>query len=498
MAEWELDRIRAMWDTAKARAIARGVHVGKMPPFGYRRDSEGRIEVHPEKGTAVTELFHRRARGEAVSTLCRWLEDRGFVTGNGNPTWTTTTLRYIIANRTYLGELHSGSHVALGTHQPLVDEATWQAAQAPRDLPAKRRGKRSTLLGGLLRCAGCRMALHSGVGGRSGGRLCATYQCHGRCAGGKCPSRASISGSLIEPYIEEAFFSTLRRRGRRRAAATAKLEKLECQVKHAKNELAAYRDAPMILTTLGTNAYLVGLQHRQRQVALALNAVAQERRRSDYVGLPRAAEMEANWPHMTIDERRSAIAEVIDCIFVTRGRGRVRERTYFCDRGQGPLDLPRPGSKQPAVRSFHAGEFPSPRRIHQAPAWSMARIEAGLRRFLVGCTTWPFPEEFHRAGYGPLYRQVLGGGGPTYWANRLGLEPLKGSQALRGWDDEAIRATLTRFLRGKTHWPTPREFKRAGFGGVYRFLQARGEIDRWVGEFGLPRRSDAWDRPRSS
>jgi DNA invertase Pin-like site-specific DNA recombinase len=498
MAEWELDRIRAMWDTAKARAITRGVHVGKMPPFGYRRDGHGRLEVHPQKGPAVAELFRRRAQGEALSTLCRWLEDRGFTTGNGNTGWTNTTLRGIVANRTYLGELHSGSHVALGTHQPLTDEATWQTAQTPRELPAKRRGKQPTLLGGLLRCAGCRVALHSGVAERSGGRLCATYVCHGRSAGGACPSRAYISGSLIEPHIEEAFFSALRHQGRRGAAATKKLERLELQVTKAKDELAAYRDAPMILTTLGTSAYLAGLQNRQREVALALNAVAQERRRVDAVSLPQAEEMETRWPQMTINERRSAIAEMIDAVFIERGRGRVKERAHIYYRGQCPLDLPRPGTRTSDVRSFNPSELPAPRRIREAPAWSIARIGAELKKFLVGRTVWPFPEEFHRAGYGPLYRQLLRSGGPARWADRMGVAPLKGSQALRAWDDEAIRATLTRFLRGKAYWPTPREFKQAGFGAVYRSLQGRGEIDRWVGVFGLPRRSDSWDRSRSA
>src|SRR5215207_1076461 len=71
MAEWELDRIRTMWDTAKARAIARGVHVGKRSPFGYRRDDDGRLQTDPKAAEAVTEVFRRRVTGEAISSLCR-------------------------------------------------------------------------------------------------------------------------------------------------------------------------------------------------------------------------------------------------------------------------------------------------------------------------------------------------------------------------------------------------------------------------------------------
>ncbi len=474
---------------------ASGVHVGKCPPFGYQRDADGRLEIHPQAGLAITELFRRRAQGEPVRHLCRWLEAQGFVTGNGNLGWTTTSLRHIFANRTYLGELHSGTHVALATHQPLVDEVVWQAAQAPRELPTKRRGKRPTLLGGLLRCAGCRMVLHSQVENRSGGRLCSTYICHGRSSGGKCPSPASISGSLIEPYVEEAFFSGLRVRGRRQVVSKRRLEELERRVGTAKEQLAVYRDAPMVLTTLGRNDYIAGLLWRKQRVALALSAVAQERRRLEPIMLPGAEEVENSWPGMTINERRLAIADVIECVFVERGKRQVRERSFIFSRGQGPLDLPRRGSKGQRVHAFDRSEHAAQRKIYRAPAWPAARIEAELTAFVGDRTQWPYPEDFHRAGYGPLFRQVLCSGGPAHWAGRLGLVPLKGSQALRGWDDGAIRATLARFLRGKSYWPTPRQFKASGYAAIYRTLVASGEIDRWVDEFGLPRQSDGWCKP---
>jgi DNA invertase Pin-like site-specific DNA recombinase len=50
MAEWELDRIRAQWNSARERAVARGVHMGAYPPTGYTRDSSRRL--HPDALTA--------------------------------------------------------------------------------------------------------------------------------------------------------------------------------------------------------------------------------------------------------------------------------------------------------------------------------------------------------------------------------------------------------------------------------------------------------------
>ncbi len=57
MAEWELDRVRGQWNDARARAIARGMHLAPRPPTGYDRDENGRLHPHPVGGPAMTEIF---------------------------------------------------------------------------------------------------------------------------------------------------------------------------------------------------------------------------------------------------------------------------------------------------------------------------------------------------------------------------------------------------------------------------------------------------------
>ena len=73
MGEWELDRVRANWDTARGRAIARGVCIG-VAPFGYRPPSDGRLAVDGAAGPLVTELFRRRADGASLGDLRDLLE----------------------------------------------------------------------------------------------------------------------------------------------------------------------------------------------------------------------------------------------------------------------------------------------------------------------------------------------------------------------------------------------------------------------------------------
>ena len=63
MGEWELDRVRASWAAAGARAIARGLCPGPAP-FGYRRRANGRLTPDPATAFAVSVIFRRRARGD--------------------------------------------------------------------------------------------------------------------------------------------------------------------------------------------------------------------------------------------------------------------------------------------------------------------------------------------------------------------------------------------------------------------------------------------------
>lgn len=66
LAEFELERIRGTFDDARARAVARGIHLSPVPPFGYTRAEDenghiiGPLAPHPVSGPLVSEVFTRR------------------------------------------------------------------------------------------------------------------------------------------------------------------------------------------------------------------------------------------------------------------------------------------------------------------------------------------------------------------------------------------------------------------------------------------------------
>ena len=47
IAEWELDRVRLQWNTARERAIHRGLHHGQRVPVGYARRPDRRLVPDP-------------------------------------------------------------------------------------------------------------------------------------------------------------------------------------------------------------------------------------------------------------------------------------------------------------------------------------------------------------------------------------------------------------------------------------------------------------------
>jgi DNA invertase Pin-like site-specific DNA recombinase len=486
MAEWELDRIRSNWQIAKARAIDRGVHVGSWPPFGYRRDKHGRLKPDPRTAPRLTDVFRRRAKGVSIRELCRSLEAKRIVTTHGNVGWSETSLSGILSNRVYLGELRAGSRVATNTHKPLVDRVTWQAAQNPRMLPVRRRHI-PTLLGGLLRCGACSMALHSQTVARANGYQAAVYACHGLSAEGDCAAPAHISGGLIEPYVEQAFFSRLARQRHLRTPSTRRLRALERRSTEAEAALHAYRDHPRLQLLLGDGGFADGLEARIHVRDESMKRLVAEKRRVEQPILPSSAEIEEQWPSMTVEGRREAIGEALECVFVWRGRKNVVARTHICYRGEAPPDLPRPGVKRRSTRPIDPKTLPPEPRISQPKPWTKKRIRKELEVFLGEYESWPPANTFYRAGRGPLYARIVRSGGPNHWAKRLGVEPPKGTTGLTEWNEADVRATLADLLRGRRVFLSRRQFIEAGHGSLFGWLCRNGGLDHWAEEFELPR-----------
>jgi Recombinase len=108
-----------------------------------------------ELAAAAKRVFDLRAQRPrpSWSECCRVLEEAGVLNRRGEPYWTHGAVAKIVRNPAYLGQARLGQFVKEGAHEPLVDPATWRAAQSAAGETT--RGSEGALLAGVLLCTCC-------------------------------------------------------------------------------------------------------------------------------------------------------------------------------------------------------------------------------------------------------------------------------------------------------------------------------------------------------
>ncbi len=149
-------------------AITRGKPISS-PPFGYRME-HGEFCPDPQTAPVVLLIFELFCGGESLPGIAEHLNRAGIQTTRAKP-FTSRSVRYILANPTYLGKLRwkdGEQHEAVvldGMHPPLISESLWKEAQQllslsfPKPSHARQPVASDSLLHGLLRCGSCGGAL---------------------------------------------------------------------------------------------------------------------------------------------------------------------------------------------------------------------------------------------------------------------------------------------------------------------------------------------------
>ncbi len=146
------------------RKAARGEWNGGYRPFGYQihKSADKTHLLVPDSAEAaivpvIFDLYANHRLG--AKSIAVWLTDHGHRTRAGRP-WSHKAVLPILRNRLYLGEIYFRDTWYPGKHQPLVDQPTFNAAQAllaeRGDAHSKRASNTSEyLLSGRVRCVGC-------------------------------------------------------------------------------------------------------------------------------------------------------------------------------------------------------------------------------------------------------------------------------------------------------------------------------------------------------
>jgi DNA invertase Pin-like site-specific DNA recombinase len=340
IAELELERIKANWETAVSEAVGRGVHISAWTPTGYGRDNSGRLVRAEPAASVIAEVFRRRAVGASISDLARFLEAEGIGPPTGNPHWSKQGVAGLLQNPVYLGQARSGKLVNEAAHEALVTRAEYDAAQAARTLLQPRRGESVSamaLLGGLIRCAGCdhTLKISASLHRRTNTRY-PTYHCTGRYATGLCPARASIRASTVDAYVEEQVLAALTADGGPLAHAVQASEQTDEAVRavtDAEHELDQFVTNPRLLTLIGEDRFLHGAEARQHaldQARASLNHLRQQQQLATELTDGRLLDA---WPTLTIQEKRRLLHGLLDRVVLRRVDSR-RQKVPVADRTQ--------------------------------------------------------------------------------------------------------------------------------------------------------------------
>ena len=352
------NRKREELEAAKAGAIADGIHVGNRPPVGYRwkrEESEGpglprdhRLVPDQDSAPPVAEVFERRASGTSLGDLATFLDDAGIVTSQGGA-WTHQAVASVLRSRVYIGELSYGRpprYVNTDAHEPLVDLATWQAAQSPAS-PAPRATAGDYALSGVVRCRACGYAMQPTRTSADRGRK-RRYRCVRRHAGGTCPSPVSVAADHVEAVAERILFEVLGDLEASGSADRRDLSALEDALSVAEARLAA-ATSPDVQDAAGDAwADLMRIRREARDEAAQVLGHARSAASVPDTGMD-ATTLGESWPDLSVAERRVIFTATFDALAIGRDDAGLVLDAWRA--GSGPVGLSRRGFREhPGLR----------------------------------------------------------------------------------------------------------------------------------------------------
>lgn len=216
--EWYLEdlseNVRMVLDLKRRE----GKYIGGFPIYGYRKDpaDKNHIVPDPEAAEVVRQIYQWSLEGhgrqniayllnrQGVPNPTRYKAERGWTCNhpvkNNFGLWNKTTIWRILRNEMYTGVMIQGRRKKVsykskavidtpedqwyrveGTHEPIIDRATFEAVQRGLRLRAKTDGSgEAHLLSGLVKCADCGSTMSKCSNGKQSYLRCKLYADSGK------------------------------------------------------------------------------------------------------------------------------------------------------------------------------------------------------------------------------------------------------------------------------------------------------------------------------
>lgn len=134
-------------------------------PFGYDNDAKDKsepIKPNPNEAVAVRRIFELYSTGHnSYESISETLVREGHIFAAHRPKFERTTVRYILNNRFYIGDIEWHGRVLDGKHKPIISRLLYKECQdIMHGRDRRKQNKRSMpLAGGLIRCKYCGQAI---------------------------------------------------------------------------------------------------------------------------------------------------------------------------------------------------------------------------------------------------------------------------------------------------------------------------------------------------
>ena len=215
----------------------KGMWNGGIVPFGFYCDQQTQVMYpDPSKHELVTQLFTLYVETSSDHAVRDWLKAHHIPAPNGKTVWNTSTIRDLLCNRRYVGEIEINKqakcieglsdreayHVVRAPHEPMISVELFERAQKIRQEKAdryanhsskprsygKRRPEHVYLLHGIMTCSHCGhpMSPHYVFHKAGYGRRQDSYICHYVCSmhkkyGKDCDHRNRILAKEAEAWV---------------------------------------------------------------------------------------------------------------------------------------------------------------------------------------------------------------------------------------------------------------------------------------------------------
>ncbi len=269
-------------------------------PYGYHKlNGTPGLVADPVAAPVVREIFRRYAEDrQGSAAIAAELNARGLRTRYGGP-WSRTAVLDVLRNRVYLGEVPFRGVWYIGNHEPLVDQALFEAAVAilarrAADHGTRRRDGSDYLLSGLpMVCDRCGHRLIGAAARGRGGKRYAYYTCYSR-------SRYGQSGCdlprLRKDELEEAILGQMSTVYADTSLIGAALAEMEAEMRRfgaAHDERRAALDAEAVELRTRIDRYFASFEAGQLSPELCQARVAGLQARIQAIEDERAAIVDA-------------------------------------------------------------------------------------------------------------------------------------------------------------------------------------------------------------